>query len=247
VIAEAAHQHLRPNPRRLPKRKAVTLVAAISCLDRLIVIGDREENSEYAGKRSIPKIYESVGEHWRMGIGSAGSGPLGDKAAKQIILAAKQDDNFPSRAIDLIEEELKKIYTKYIFPFNERKQSERGISLVIGIKEITSGLNLVYKTYEEIVKEDDWYACAGSGQDIAHYFLDNFYDDLSSGEEVERFMYFVAREAKLSVGGVGGQTEMLTLHDSGLVERTLLGQTMEAREIPPLQDCMAKFWKSQKG
>jgi|SRR5579872_7415728 len=246
--------HVKPFQSHIPKERLgrmtsrMTLIIGMNCHDCLLFCADREESTESGGKRSVSKIHEASGDKWSMGIATSGSGPLGDIAALRIIKRAKIDKNFNADPAPTIEKAVSEIYKKYIFPRDERRQMERGISLVIGVYDEESGGKFLFKTFEEIVKPENHYACAGSGLDIAYYFLDRLHRDGLRGDDAKMLTAFILREAKSSVGGVGNESEFFMIPHSGrykgMTSRSLIGQAIDWHFIPHLSKCLSPFWDS---
>jgi 20S proteasome alpha/beta subunit len=189
-----------------------------------------------------------MGRNWMMGIATAGHSAIGDVTALRIISEAKQRDDFADAPAPLLERVLLKIYKRYIFPRDERRQTERWTSLIIGILADT-GEKFLFKTFDEIVKPQPHYACAGSGQDVAHYFLDRLYGDGLKGSEALVLNAFVIREAKASVGGVGRESEFVKfMRDKDghhIATRTLMEDAVW-RQLPHLSHCLKPFWTESK-
>ena len=99
----------------------------------------------------------------------------------------------------------------------------------------------MYQTVEEILWPKNDFVCAGSGQDLGVYFLERFFEASLTVTEAMALMGFVMREVKDSVGGVGRETEFVSLTQSGMSRRF---QSMAFdSNIPPLSECMKRFWK----
>jgi 20S proteasome alpha/beta subunit len=228
----------------------MTLIIGMDCFEALLFCADREESTETGGKRSVSKIHQASGDNWQMGIATSGSGPMGDIAALRIIKRAKSHEAFHSDPLPTIEKAMSEVYARYIFPRDERRQAERGISLIIGMYDEESRQRFLFKTFDEIVKPENHYACAGVGLDIAYYFLDRLHQDGMSAEEARMLTAFILREAKSSVGGVGNESEFVTLAHSGeykgFSNRTMIGQAVDWREIPQLIHCLKPFWRNDK-
>lgn len=220
----------------------MTLIIGMECRDGLLFCADREEGTELGGKRSVSKLYEARGKEWDIVLGTSGSGPLSDKAARRIIDAARTQKGFFGNPDGAIEEILKKIYDQYVFPYDKKIQADRGISLLVGIRNSKSKKVLLYKTFDEIVKAEDLYACAGVGQDVANYFLDRLYDTGLNIGESTMLAIFACRESKASVGSVGRETELVQFYNTAS-HRMLISETFEGKAIPHLGDCMKHFWK----
>jgi hypothetical protein len=111
----------------------------------------------------------------------------------------------------------------------------------------------LYQTYEEIVHPvAGMFACAGVGQEIGHYFLDRLFRDWRGPQfsgtvpevlEAQALLEFVMKEAKESVGGVGGNTETISVITSPNPSSTegSFNAGWEARQ-PQLQDIIDHFW-----
>jgi 20S proteasome alpha/beta subunit len=222
----------------------------MTCHDCLLFCADREETTEFGGKRSVSKIHTAGSDGWEMAIATSGSGPVGDVAALRLIERAKGCKEFLSNQEPLLSQVMLEIYEQYIFPRDEQRQKERSISLIIGLVNRESGEMFLYKTYDEILKPTPHYACAGAGLDIAYYFLDRLHGDGLPFHEAQILTAFILREAKSSVGGVGGGSEFVVIFTSadnrGISLRTLLGEVIDWREIPRLNECLKEFWRGSK-
>src|SRR6266403_5465494 len=187
---------------RLERNSRMTLILGMVCQDCLLFCADREENTEGFGKRSVSKIHHNSGTNWDMVIATSGHGPLGDVAAERIITAAKETPSFNVNPQETLEKILSEVYDQYVFPRDETRQRQRDISLIIGITEEENNQRFLFKTYEDVVKIESHYACAGAGVDLAYYFLDYFWGDGHTGKDAQILTAFILREAKSSVGGV---------------------------------------------
>jgi hypothetical protein len=117
---------------------------------------------------------------------------------------------------------MKGIYDQYISDLlSLQKRFDRQIELVLAVADIQAKTSHLYRTSEEILYPvTDSFACVGVGQEIAHYFLDRLFKDwgpphflgtLPTTDEGRILLEFVMKEAKASVGGVGGNTHTFAL------------------------------------
>lgn len=248
--------HVKPpftswiRPERLGGNSRMTLILGMICRDRLLFCADREENTEGFGKRSVSKIHEGSGTNWQMLIATSGHGPLADVAAGRIIAAARETPSFNLNPQKKIEEVLAEVYEQYVFCRDEQRQRHRDISLIIGITEEENYRRFLFKTYEDVVKPEGYFACAGAGVDLAYYFLDHCFGDGLSGGEAEVLTAFILREAKASVGGVGLGSEFATVmfdgRYKGMSGTKLIGQSLDWQFIPPFAKVFAPFWKDNE-
>jgi len=237
-------------PERLPHAKwkhrmskRMTLVIGAFCVNGMVFCSDTEEGTSLGGKRDVHKLFEYPGDDWRMVVGTAGFGPLCDIAAKRIGVKTT-DADFIQKHNAHLSKVIRELYKQYIpDTLSEQKQYDRQIWLVIGIINRQANERFLYLTTEEILQPIQHpYACAGAGQEIAYYLLDRLFDTSLKYVEAAELLKFVMREAKASVGGVGGNTEMITVMDDakGAI-REQLAPGWEAKQ-PRLENNITKFW-----
>jgi 20S proteasome alpha/beta subunit len=223
--------------------KRMTLVIGAFCVNGMVFSSDTEEGTSLGGKRNVHKLFEYSGNDWKMLVGTAGFGPLCDVAAKRI--EAIPDSDFIHTHDEKLSKVMKQLYEQYIpDTLSDQKRYDRQISLVIGIMTRQANERFLYLTTEEILQPIQHpYACAGIGQEIAYYLLDRLFDPSLKYVEAAELLKFVMRETKASVGGVGGNTEMVTLMDNakGAI-REQLAPGWEAQQ-PTLENNITKFWR----
>jgi len=225
----------------------MTLVIGSLCANGMVFCSDTEEGTGGGGKRYVHKIFEFHGDRWEMLVGTAGFGPLCEIAVNRIQQAVKAD-GFIENSETQIQQIMTDVYQKFVpKTLSDWKQQDRQISLVIGVMNRQSGIAMsLYQTTEEILHPvQHHFACAGVGQEIAYYLLDRLFDPSSKYHEAHELLTFVMREAKASVGNVGGNTEMLTIGDSGGTLRETFGPGWESRQ-PRLADHLKKFWMDKE-
>ena len=210
------------------------------------------------GKRTVHKLAEvSDYPSWHLVLGAAGFGPLCEIAMKQIIEAARLErKDFLAKHETIIGHEMKKIYDQYISDLlSEHKRYDRQIGLVLAVADTQAKTSRLYRTDEEILYPvTEPFACTGAGEEIANYFLDRLFKDwrppaytgaLPTTTEGARLLEFVMKEAKATVGGVGGNTETFVVDfNMGMTGRGTFGPGWEARQ-PNLQDIVSHFWRGQ--
>jgi len=230
--------------KRLPRRKAVTLIAGMLCIDGLLVVSDREESGGER-KDSVPKIVEWYNSQCSLAIAGAGHGPLCDVAIEYIGRAAKNaGDKFLGDHEAVLSGALLELHNKYIWQTNS--QQDRRIALIVGLHNQEKDEFRLYLTCEEILQPKYTYACSGVGEILGGYFLERLYSPGLHLEEAETLAAFIAKEAKDSVGQVGRETEFVTLRkSSGQIGRSWHSRATD-RDIPHLLTCMNQFWKIKK-
>jgi 20S proteasome alpha/beta subunit len=238
--------------------KRMTLVIGAICSNGLYFCSDTEEGTTMGGKRTVHKLTD-VSDHpsWHLVLGAAGFGPLCEIAMKQITEAARREKHdFLAKHETIISQEIKKIYDQYISDLlSEQKRFDRQIELVLAVVDLQTKNSRLYRTHEEILYPvTEPFACTGVGQDVANYFLDRLFKDwrppyysgaLPTTTEGELLLQFVMKEAKATVGGVGGNTETCVVHfDTAMTTHGTFGAGWEARQ-PNLQEVVNHFWRGQ--
>jgi hypothetical protein len=178
-------------------------------------------------------------------IGGAGYSPLCDVATDRLTKTAKHEKDFFANSEEIVSDVLTKVHARHIWPRPEWK-NDRGISLVVGIHDRTSGQDRLYKTYEEVVQPSRPFACAGVGEDLGNYFLDRLFEENLNSHQATSLLAFIVSEAKGSVSSVGRDTQFASAVGDGMGSMKM-GPGFEARHVPSLSDCFRKFWKDDSG
>lgn len=219
----------------------MTLIAGLECADGLLICSDREESGGPSVKTSSRKVFDFSGCQFQLAIATAGDAALADKAVKRIADAARAA-KFVDRHEELIEEVLRELYTTYVWPEEIPEGRDREIELIVGIYDIANQQQLLYRAVEEILWPKIDFVCAGSGEQLACYFLENLHSQTLTISEAMALMRFVLREVKDSSEGVGRESEMLAVTQSG-TSRTLAADA----PVPRLAECMTHFWETKPG
>jgi 20S proteasome alpha/beta subunit len=236
----------------------MTLIVGAMCSNGLFFCSDTEEGTTMGGKRSVRKVVDTFSHpSWHLVLGAAGFGPLCEIAMEQIAEAARREKHdFLANHKMIIGREMKRIYDQYISDLlSDHKRFERQIELVLAVADVQSKTSSLYRTHEEILYPvTDSFSCVGVGQEIANYFLDRLFRDwgpphflgtLPTTNEGQVLLEFIMKEAKASIGGVGGNTETFTLDfNTGFTGHGSFGAGWEARQ-PNLQDIVSHFWRKQ--
>jgi 20S proteasome alpha/beta subunit len=235
--------------------KRMTLIIGASCSNGLYFCSDTEEGTASGGKRSVHKLCDAY-DHpsWHLVLGAAGFGPLCEIAMKRIADAARREKtNFLADHEQIIGQELKRIYDQYVsILLSGQERYERQISLVFGVADLCAKNARLYSTYEEIVyPATERFVCAGAGAEIANYFLDRLFQDwrppirlgnVPTTTEGEVLLQFIMKEAKASVGSVGGNTETISVaYDGGSIVHGSFSQGWESKQ-PTLESIVEHFW-----
>ena len=218
----------------------MTLIVGVQCRDGLLLSSDREEN-DGIGKGSVRKIFDSAGP-CQFAIATSGYAALADVCVKRVEEAAiAAGRKFADRHEEIIEDVLREIHVRYIWPTEIPDAQERQIQLIVGLYD-AANQPCLYVTSEEIVQPKDSFVCAGCGSEVGDYFLERLFDPSLTIHEAKMLVSFVIREVKSSIAEVGQETEQVTITPAG-TSRTLAADT----DIPRLAECMNHFWKTKPG
>jgi len=185
----------------------------------MLIASDREESGDGPVKSSARKIFHFAGYQFQLAIATAGDGCLADKAVRRI-LACAGAAKFRDHHEQIVEDTLREVYAKYVWPAEER-DSDRQFELIIGICNVANQQQLLYRSVEEILWPQTGFAVAGSGEQLATCFLERLYEDTLTIQEAMRLMGFVCRETKNATSGCGLETEMVALATEAGPTRTL--------------------------
>jgi 20S proteasome alpha/beta subunit len=216
----------------------MTVLAALECTDGILLASDREE-SDGDSKGAARKIFDSSSSSCRFAVLTAGFSPLCDLAVSRIEESAAGAQS-AGRYVEIVSDVLRELYTEFVWPAEIPRAREREIELLLAVAS-NQGYRL-FSTCDEIVQPRRQFVVAGSGAELAGYFLERLYEPSLTVSEAVRLLAFVCREAGDSASGVGLGTELLALTASG-ASRTLADDT----SVPALSECITRFWKTKRG
>lgn len=232
----------------------MTLVIGTVCSDGMFFCADTEEGTADGFKRQVQKLYQNGTKDWGIIVATAGHGALSEMAATRIIGAAFQDPaTFVANHYRLMEDIVMELHEKYINPYSrdDDRHRDRQFAPIIGVVDMVARQPYLYQTEEEILSAATHpFACAGVGRVIGNYYLDRLFRDerpptfsctVPAIREAERLLQFVMKEAKSSVGSVGGSTTMANMPFKGGYGTATLGPGWEAAQ-PNLSDVIDYFW-----
>jgi 20S proteasome alpha/beta subunit len=195
----------RPIIRRLDVEKSMTVAAGAWCTDGIIICADTE-HTEGNSKFQKTKIWGSGDYLLVTGAGAASYMKMAyDKIAHRV--ERSRPDN-PQVARAVIEKLIRRMHEEHIYPLHQVNYpyaNDVSVGLIVAIRCTNGELALVKTelTTSSLVED---YEAVGTGREIFKYWAKYFfsgYFDMDLGSYLAMFM---AREAKDSASGVGGQT-----------------------------------------
>ena len=227
------------------------LIVGLRCSDGSVLMCADRERSDQFGKRSIDKIFRINTKQGMFLVAGAGRGSLVDNTLARLdkeLKAAADNSNVVliEKHQDIIQTVLYEIHEEYVW--KNRDENNRAVKLVIAASFIASNsIPVLYTTDEEIVYPQQLYACCGSGEDLAYYFIDKLYSDHLATEVAILLASFVFREVSRSVSGVGLGTDIQLLGAKPINWRRLPPDDALRleKETPEMVDTIADAWNAK--
>lgn len=215
-----------PKPRRLPERKAVTIIAGFRCLDGVVLCGDTQE-TDGIHKTKVTKLVTSppgqdiseivLDGTFAASFCGAGEGPFIDmiirKAWKSTEYAVDLD-----QACDFIECNIKSTYKEYgeIYQPGECPVA----SLIYGVK--MNGESRLFSAEGPVVNPVETYTSSGVGRFMAEFLAGRMYSRVLTVHQCAILAAYILFQAKEHVESCGGESDIAVLRNNaegGLLPR----------------------------
>ena|ERR1017187_4120590 len=246
ITSKPLSNHAHPT-RRLPARgKAMTLVAAFRGIEGGILLCSDREWTDGFSKREVDKIYR-IRDLAACEIFIAGSGPDATihKASVDIfgafVRASKAGKDVLQEHKSILESSLKAVY-------KQCAKTLRMYPMCLLIVVAPRGGKLVpmlYRTDEDVLVPESFYAASGSGKPIADYFADRLYEyGKLTKDALKVVAAFIFREAEASSAGVGLGVDMRFIHEGDRSIHFIPSSSVKAIQvaIPSLSEAIQSYW-----
>ena len=208
---------LQPHPRRLPRGRAVTIVAGFKCKDGVVLCADTQETIE-SSKIWTPKLsfeprdmdsYDGASELMAIFAGS-GEGPFVDKVVQRIWEDLQLVATF-DEACDEAETSIKKTYKEYgqIFQPGYCPYAK----VLYGLK--MDGQSKLFQADGAIVTEKTTYSVGGIGQHLSEFLCSRMYGENLTLSQAVILASYVVLQAIEHVDGCGGDQHIAVLRNTG--------------------------------
>jgi 20S proteasome alpha/beta subunit len=201
-------------PKRLPERKAVTIIAGFRCADGIVICSDTQETSG-PSKRDVPKLrYEGrrLATDTPLAVAFCGSGygPLIDKLIDESWNNIEQLCAMDEVCAE-IERTIKKLYQEYgkIYQRGQCPTAE----LIYGVK--TAEGHKLFSANGPIVNERPEYYSSGQGYYMADFLASRMFSKYLSLQQSVILAAYVLFQTKEHVEGCGGESHIAILRDDG--------------------------------
>lgn len=208
----------RNTPERLPRVKAVTIIAGFKSYEGVVLCADTQETVEHT-KRKVTKLrfepHSTFGDtsvnHSNLAAAfcGAGDGPFTDKLIEQAWKAAQNAsslDEACSNITDSIEEQHEKFGKIFQPGYVPETQ------LIFGVK--MDGYSRLFTSLGPVVNEKQGYDSGGIGYYMADFLAGRMYGDHLNIRQCVILAAYILYQAKEHVEGCGGESHIVVLRDN---------------------------------
>lgn len=212
---------LKPRPvskERLPRVKAVTIIAGFSSYEGIVLCADTQETREHA-KRQVPKLRfephstllsdKSI-HHSNLAAAFCGSGdgPFIDKLVEEAWKGAEGASSL-DEACDSIAHSIEDQHEKFGKIYQPGTLPEA--QLIFGVK--MGGDSRLFTSLGPIVNEGRGYESAGIGYYMADFLASRMYKDHLTVRQCVILAAYILYQAKENVEGCGGDSHIVVLRN----------------------------------
>lgn len=209
----------RPNYRRLPERKTVTIAAGIMCSDGIVICSDTE-HTDYVAKYQREKIFRFEN---RLTVSGAGNSDFIQMAFNKLCdeCRSAQPVN-PSDAREIVEKLVLDIHSSHIFKFYQPTDQQRpSLDLIVATRCSNGELALV-KTADTAAVLAQFYEAVGGGRPLFNYWANFLYRPGVTVDLMSYLCIFILREVKLNVDSCGGLSFIAAMMKDASLEAQLV-------------------------
>ena len=207
----------RPKSKRLPERKAVTIVAGFRFNGGVILCADTQETIGEYSKTWTPKLdvrpqpwyAKDSPDELMAAFAGAGDGPFADKIIERAWEEVQTATSF-DEACSQIESSIKETHREYGQIFQNGYLPD--VELIYGVK--MHGHSKLFKSIGPLVKEVD-YAAAGVGMHLANFLTSRMHQRYLPGRQAFILAAYVLYQCIEHVDGCGGDRHIATLNEAG--------------------------------
>jgi 20S proteasome alpha/beta subunit len=198
----------------------MTIAAGFICADGIILAADTQYTVG-STKTNGQKIYDVIEDgDYRLILAGAGDVPYIRMTADKLVSnLLKKKLHSESDVIEVVGATLKWVHKEHIFPHPADQFGNKPmVQLLVAIRS-SAGLKLLASNATAVFNVTD-YQVLGSGVEIASYILDRLREHGYNLPTMEILATYVISVAKRYDNYCGGDTQLVTLHRDGRIERT---------------------------
>jgi 20S proteasome alpha/beta subunit len=212
-------------PKRLPERRAVTIIAGFRAVDGIVLCGDTQETVANLSKRHVTKLkvepeeaaYEIVRtSDLAFSFCGSGNGPFIDVITRRAGNRVRQATNVDDACMSA-ENSITETYEEYGRIYQPGQCPE--VEIIYGIK--MNGESRLFQASGPMVNPIDTYCSAGAGYYMADFLASRMYSNELDVSQCVILASYILFQAKEHVDGCGGESHIGVLRNggtSGMVE-----------------------------
>src|ERR1700722_12311786 len=235
-------------PKRLPGRRAVTVIAGFKTTHGIVPCADTQETVGGISKRNVPKLrFEPSDTFYRAAqalggvsesdslavafCGATDNGPYLDMLVDEAGKAGQNASSFDD-ACKLIKRSIKDTYREYgkIYQPGQLPTAE----IIYGVK--MEHRSKLFYAYGPAISESDRYLSGGVGSYMADFVASRMYDQYISLGQAIILAAYVLFQAKEHVDGCGGDSHIAVLRDDGTSGQVNFENVRNATKLVELSD-----------
>ncbi len=218
VLKPLPHVKSKPQPKRLPRVKAMTIAASFMCSQGAVICADTQESVDNYLKRRVPKIAIRPQEQLteivplRAVFAGAGDSAFIDKLIDEMWSAvAGMPSHSATDIIEAMEDALLTVHEKIwkVYGSSERPEAD----LLIGLW--AENRIALLKAQGPILNIFTQYDCIGYGQIFARYIVDRLYRPTLSIAQTILLSLYMLSQVKEHAEGCGGESHVVLMSNSG--------------------------------
>lgn len=201
-----------PNPKRLPRRKLVTIAAGFVCDEGIVICSDTQETIPGYVKTDSEKMRTIVGGHLSMVFTGSGDADLIEMTIDEIQNRVILEQPHAVWAIEkIVKDALSEIFKKRIGPYSVFPAEDRPLipDLLIGV-QVESG-TLLYKASGTKLRRLNEPECIGTGLVLGKSLIGRFFKRNLSLAQTGLLAIYILHQVKRWVDGCGGKSDILLL------------------------------------
>jgi hypothetical protein len=218
-MISAPKPHFSPKPKRLPKRKRMTIAIGVRANDGLVIGADSEESTGFL-KNTQQKLMPF---YMGMQLGSnpappsgicvftgAGDGGYIDAITEELIDVASDQQLRGVALKKAFGKRLKEFYRDHVVPFAAFPENDRpSMELLIAVQK---EVNALYVTDRNTIRSSMPYAAVGFGRSFAKNLLRTYWRP-APVEQIAALAVFVLAAVKENVEDCGKFSSVMMLHN----------------------------------
>jgi 20S proteasome alpha/beta subunit len=222
----------RPEYRRLPKGKPVTIATGMRCTNGVVLCTD----TEYTGSHKTygTKIAHFVKPEHGFSFAMAGAGSAVFMEKVFDTFADKLESKIPQTITDAaknLEDVLIALYKRHIFKIPNWQESGADGSFLVALRT-PDGIQDFFRTSNTVIAKASDYECIGYGEDVGASVIESLAHPAATVAEATVLLIHAVQRVKDSSPNCGGATTVV------IQEVTGLAREKQFKDISEIENCL---------